>query len=82
MGIATSKSSALSIFTSLIFETQLINGAMFLKTNFFSPNSLLFSVLVAAALAALLLGASKSSAVNVFFSNSNISFYNNIYALE
>ena len=31
MGIATSKSSALSIFTPLIFEIQLINGALFLN---------------------------------------------------
>ena len=66
MGIATSKSPALSIFTTLIFETQLINGALFLKTNFFSPNSLSFAVLVAVALAAVLLGASISSAVNIF----------------
>ena len=66
MGIATSESSALSIFTPLIFETQLINGALFLKTNFFSPNSLLFAVLVAATLAAVLLGASKTAAGNVF----------------
>ena len=35
MGIATSKLSALSIFTPLIFETQLMNEALFLKTNFF-----------------------------------------------
>ena len=66
IGIATSKSSALSIFTPLIFETQLINGALFLKTNFFSPNALLFALLVAVTLAAVLLGASMSSAVNVF----------------
>ena len=45
---------------------QLRNGVLFLKTNFFSPNSLLFALLVAAALAAVLLGASKSSVVNVF----------------
>ena len=45
---------------------QLINGSLFLKTNFFSSNSLLFALLVAFALAAVLLGASKSSAVNVF----------------
>ena len=31
MGITTSKSSALSIFTPLIFEMQLINGALFLN---------------------------------------------------
>ena len=55
MGITTSKSSALSIFTPLIFEIQLINGALFLKTNFFSPNASSFAVLVAAALAAVLL---------------------------
>ena len=62
-----SKSSALSICTPLIFKIQLINGALFLKTNFFSPNALLFAVLVAVALAAVLLGASKSSTVNVFY---------------
>ena len=78
MGIATSESSALSIFTPLIFETQLINGALFLKTHFFSPNSLSFAVLVAATLAAVLLGASKTAAGNVFFSKTNISLYNNI----
>ena len=52
----------------LIFVIPLINGALFLKTNFFSRNTLLFAVLVAVALAAVLLGASKSSAVNVFLS--------------
>ena len=46
---------------------QLINGALFLKTNFFSPKVLLLALLVAVALAAVLLGASKSSAVNVFY---------------
>ena len=66
MGITTSKSSALSIFMPLVFEIQLINGALFLKTNFFSPNALLFAVLVAVMVAAVLLGASKPSAVNVF----------------
>ena len=66
IGITTSKSSALSIFIPLIFEIQLINGALFLKINFFSPNSLLFSLLVAVIIAAVLLGASKSSAVNAF----------------
>ena len=34
MGITTSKSSALSIFTPLIFEMQLINGALFLDARF------------------------------------------------
>ena len=33
MGITTSKSSALSIFTQLIFEMQLINGALFLNVT-------------------------------------------------
>ena len=66
MDITTSKSSALSVFTPLIFEMQLINDALFLKTNFFSPNSLSFALLVAVALAAVLLCASKSSAVNIF----------------
>ena len=51
----------------LIFDIQLINGALFLKTNFFLPIALLFAVLVAFALAAVLLGASKSLAVNVFY---------------
>ena len=45
---------------------QLINGALFLKINFFSPNILSFAVLVAVTLAAVLLGASKLSAVNAF----------------
>ena len=63
----TSKSSALSIFIPLIFEIQLINGALFLKTNFFSPNALLFVVLVAFTLATVLFGSSISSAVKVFF---------------
>ena len=51
----------------LIFVIQLINGALFLKINFFSTNVSLFALLVAVALAAVLLGTSKSSAVNVFF---------------
>ena len=42
-----------------------MNGALFLKTNFFSPNASVFALLVAVALAAVLLGASISSAVNV-----------------
>ena len=50
-----------------MFEIQLINSALFLKTNFFSPNALSFAVLVAVALAAVLFGASISSAVNVYF---------------
>ena len=66
IGIRTSKSSALSIFIPLFYEIQLINDALFLKTNFFSPKSLLFVLLVAVALAPVLLGASKSLAVNVF----------------
>ena len=60
-------SSALSIFVSLIFVMQLMNGALFLKTNFLSPNALLFAGLVTVALAAVLLGSSISSAVNVFY---------------
>ena len=67
--ITTSKSFALSVFTALIFETKLINGALFalfLKTNFFSPNSLSFALLVAVTLAAVLLGGSISLVVNVF----------------
>ena len=44
----------------------MINGSLFLKTNFFSPNALSFALLVAVTLAAELLGASISSAVNVF----------------
>ena len=31
MGITTSKSSALSIFTPLVFEIQLIHGTLFLN---------------------------------------------------
>ena len=45
---------------------QLINGALFLKTDFFSPDSLLFTVLVTFALFTVLLGASKSLAVNIY----------------
>ena len=67
IGITTSNSSALSIFTPLMFEMQLINGLLFLKTNFFSPKVLPFAVLVVVALAAVLLGASKSSAVIFFY---------------
>ena len=44
----------------------MINGALYLKTNFFSPNALSFAVLVAVELAAVLLGTSKSLAVNAF----------------
>ena len=33
MGITTSKSSALSIFTPLILEIQLLNGALFLNVT-------------------------------------------------
>ena len=33
MGITTSESSALSNFSPLIFEMQLINGALFLNTT-------------------------------------------------
>ena len=62
IGITTCKSSALSIFMPLIFVIQLINFF-----NFFSLNVSLFALLVAVALAAVLLGTSKSSAVNVFF---------------
>ena len=64
--MTTSKSSALSIFTPLMLEMKLINGALFLKTNFFPPNALSFAVLVAVALAAAVFGSQKSSAVNVF----------------
>ena len=39
----------------------------FKKPTFFSPNALLFALLVAVVLAAVSLGASKSSAVNVFY---------------
>ena len=45
----------------------MINGALFLKTNFLLPKALSFAVLVALTLAAVLLGASMSSAVNVYF---------------
>ena len=44
----------------------MINGALFLKTKFFSPKALLFALLAAVTLASVLLGASMSSAVNVF----------------
>ena len=46
---------------------QLINGALFLKKHFFLLNALLFALLVALALSAVLLGASKSLALNVFY---------------
>ena len=45
---------------------QLINGELFLKTKDFSPNALFFALLVAVALFTVLLGASKSAAVNIF----------------
>ena len=45
---------------------QLINGALFLKTNFFSPKALLFALLVLIALRFVLFGPSKSAAVNIF----------------
>ena len=44
----------------------MINGALFLKSDFVSPNALSFTVLVAVALADVLFGASKSLAVNAF----------------
>ena len=46
----------------------MINDAWFLKTNFFSLNSLLFALLVAVAIATIILGSSKSLEVNVFLS--------------
>ena len=46
---------------------QLINGALFLKTIFLLSKALLFAVLVALTLPAVLLGASMSSVVNFFF---------------
>ena len=49
------------------FVMQLMDGALFLKSNFFSPNALLFASLVVVTIAAVLLGASKSLAVNVFY---------------
>ena len=63
----------------MIFEIELINGALFLKTNFLSPNSLLFALLVAVALSVLLLRASISSAVNVFLVTGTFPF-TKIYA--
>ena len=51
-----------------MFDKQLINGALLLKINFFSPDSLSFAALVAVTIAAVLLGASKSLAVNAFSS--------------
>ena len=58
----------LSICNPLIFETQVINEALFL----------LFALLVAGALAAVLSGALKSLAVNIFFINNDVSLHNNI----
>ena len=57
MGITTSESSALSIFMPLIFEIQLINGALFLNARFvllaslsslrvISPSDISFDVLI------------------------------------
>ena len=60
---------------------QLINGALFLKTNFFSLNALLCAVLAAVALAAVLLDASKSAAVNNFLATI-ISPFTTIYGSE
>ena len=45
---------------------QLINGTLFLKTNFFSPNVLLFALLVLIALRFVLFGLSKSAAIKPF----------------
>ena len=45
---------------------QLISGALFLKSDFFPPKEFLLALLVAVALASVLLGLLKSSAVNVF----------------
>ena len=56
-----------------------MNGVLFLKTNFFSPNALLFAVLVAFALAAVILGASISLAVNIFLT-AVIFHFSTIYA--
>ena len=55
-GITTSKSSTLSIDTPLIFEMQLINGALFLKeiSLIIFLVSLLFASLTATVLAAVL----------------------------
>ena len=60
-----------------MFEIQPINGALFLKTNFFSPNALSFAALVAVALATVLLVASKSLALN---NNTAIFPFTTIYA--
>ena len=59
MGVATSKSSALSIFTQLIFEIQLINGGLFSITNFFLPDAMSFALLV-------LVAFKVSAAANIF----------------
>ena len=58
-----------------------MNGALFLKTICFSLKTLLFALLVAVALAAVLLGSSKSSAVNVFLITAIFPF-TTIYASE
>ena len=58
IGIATPKSSALPINVSLIFEMQLINGALFLKEiiliRFLASSAALLAVLIAFVLAAFL----------------------------
>ena len=59
---------------------QLMNGALFFHF-FFSLKTLLFALLVAVALAAVLLGSSKSSAVNVFLITAIFPF-TTIYASE
>ena len=56
----------MSIDTQLVFKMQPINDTLLLKTNFFSPNTLSFAVLVVVALAPVLLDASKSLIVYVF----------------
>ena len=60
---------------------QLINGALFLKSTFFHQLFLLFALLVGVALAAVLLGASKLSAVNIFLVTVILPF-TTIYASE
>ena len=51
MGITTSKSSAFSINTLLIFETEEINGTIFLKANYLSITLSVFAVLIVVTIA-------------------------------
>ena len=78
IGITTSTFSTLSINIILIFETQEINGALFLKANFPSITWLVFAVLVAVTISSSIIRSNKISYSKHSFNNSNFSCNNNI----